>query len=276
MKRKEQKIKRLQRVVSLLGVLNLALVVYAGVLFVQSRQAEEEAASLESTMELLANEIEYQNIKLAEDLVSSIRKEMEEGNNRNSYLIPVAYDIRRRADSLVHNAPASVNHYVMYADSLYGALTNSGQWTFDTVDVESMNQQQQQVHIRLVERGALHFVRGQTVRILSVADTLTSSETPLSLTVQEGEDFTALVQPYWSASGFHPYESYVFRSSMGDIEPVENGNAGKLIIPTRNLLEPMDSSRWVNYSYSVTIRKPYGPSRQVMRKGKFRVVRGCE
>jgi hypothetical protein len=257
----------------LVGVVGLAIGLAS---FPAMLAHKRQLASMEGTLELLAAEIRFQNHQLQESLVSTIRKEMEAGNKTHAQLIPVAQQVRSVADSLAENHPAEVNWFIGYADSIYQLLETTRQLVPDTLHAAALSSEQQRIHIRLVERGLLHTLRTKQVRILSVADTLTALTRPQALEVPRGQDFRMEIQPYWSASGLHPYESYQFRADRGKLTPSADGNRAMLIIPTDTLLPPDSVSRWVSFSFSVSLPTPYGQRREVNLESSFLVTHGCE
>jgi hypothetical protein len=240
-----------------------------------------EVESMQNTLEQLANEIAYQNQLLAQDLVSDIRQQVERGNVRHEYLIPVVYAVNERAETMLQPGvleqhPDKVNEFVSFADSVYAALSLSTQMRADSVDALSLSPLQRKLHVRLVQRGALHFLHGQAVRILSMPDTLALLVVPKALQVAADSVFEAQLRPYWTASGFHPYEQYLLSTTLGEIEPDSLPGTFRLAVPTRKLLTEEDGpQKEVEVLLTLQLRQPMGTHRRIRVPVRFWVYKPC-
>lgn len=244
------------------------------------QDARREHAAMESALELVANELAYQNQKLSEELISVVRREMERGNNLHQDVIPLAYWVRSAADSLCRpgllaQRPRALDFYVAVADSVYRHYRLADALHTTPLDVEALPPTQRGVQVRLLERGALRLMQAQTVRLLTVPDTLMALDIPNSLTVPMGQKFETTIIPLWSASGFRPFERYRFRTDIGEVEPLADGAQCRLRIPTEGMLEEGQRERGVNYIVSIWLDVPGQPRRRIEVSGKFRVVRPC-
>jgi hypothetical protein len=237
---------------------------------------------VELSLQLVAEELELQNRRLAEQTVSAIRGEAERGQLRNVPLVARVYALRAAADSaclphhLADPTAQRVQQFTAWADSLQRVWQMDDDPFFAAFQPGRHSPLERRVHVRLVERSGLQALAVQPVRLTRVADTLSLLAVPYSFTVEEGTAFEALLLPYWSASGFHPFEQYTFKASLGTVEDTDEGNRGRLRIPTTNWLEPGEEEHWVEYrvecrltGLTVARRAP------AVLQGRFRVVPPC-
>ena len=257
-------------------VLNVILLAGVIALAGNYRSRETRILGLESSMQMLASEMRYQNHVTAQELNSSIRREIEAGNAQNAKLMPVVNALRAKADSVDSNNPAAVNYFVHYADSLYNVYSLTHQMVLDTMDITQTTASQRRAHIRLIERGVLQTLKLRTVRILSAPDTLRALEQQPAVVVQHGEPFVTEISPIWSASGFHPFEQYAYNTSRGRIEPLAGGNRARLVIPTDTLLPEGRLNRWVDYTVTITLPSGYRQQRVLKHAGRFLVEQACQ
>lgn len=279
---------RLQRPNVLLLLLNILLLGTCMALVRITLETRRQQRSMESTLELVASEIRFQNHRLEAELISSIRREIEQGLNQHEALIPVVNRTQALADTVANNRPAAVNQFIYYADSLIRILKADRQLVLDSLAApQRLTAAEQRLYIRLAERTVLQSVKLKTVRILSVADTLQAFLRPQALHVTQGEPFITDVVPVWSASGFHPGERYQYVSDLGRFQariPPSEAPVGseivpdfaRLEIPTDGLLPEGLPAVWVDFTVTVSLQAGFGPRRVVQVPGKFLVERGCE